>query len=146
MSFTLHPQLAADSFLLGRFALSQLRLINDQQYPWFILVPEVEAVQEIYQLADKQSLFWQESAQLSDVIMQQFNGDKLNLAALGNMVPQLHIHHIVRYQSDPCWPKPVWGQQPMQPYQAQKVLDIQRNISKPMNNFNLNSELKQQLS
>jgi len=117
MSFSLHPQLAKDCHRLGRFELGLLLLMNDAQYPWFILVPQRAGLREIYQLDEAaQLLLWRESAALSRALMTAFRGDKLNLAALGNMVPQLHLHHIVRHAGDPAWPAPVWGRLPPRPY------------------------------
>lgn len=115
--FELHPRLAADCIVLGDFPLCRLLLMNDRQYPWFILVPRRSGVREIFQLDETdQALFWHESALLSKAVMQAFNGHKLNVAVLGNMVPQLHIHHVVRYEGDPAWPAPVWGKLPALPY------------------------------
>ncbi|TLS66557.1 HIT domain-containing protein [Mariprofundus erugo] len=113
----LHPQLEKDCFVLGQLPLSALLLINDRNYPWFILVPQREGIREIHQLseADQQQLM-RESSLLASWIEQAFHADKINIAALGNMVPQLHIHHIVRYQTDPAWPAPVWGKVPAIPY------------------------------
>ena len=89
----------------------------DSNYPWFILVPDRENITEIHQLAEiDQIQLITESSQLSSVISSQFNADKLNIAALGNVVPQLHIHHIVRYKNDAVWPAPVWGKLPAKPY------------------------------
>ena len=117
MKFDLHPKLAADSLALGDFPLCRLLLMDDAQYPWFILVPRREGAREIYLLhdADQQQLL-RESAQLSRAIMQAYAGEKLNVAALGNVVPQLHVHHVVRYSRDPAWPAPVWGRHPPRPY------------------------------
>ncbi len=123
--FELHPQLEADTFFVANLELCRLLLMNDANYPWLILVPRVPDVREIYQLSDAdQRLLLKESSQLSSALMALFKGDKLNVAALGNMVPQLHIHHIVRYSDDPSWPKPVWGQSPPVPYQADKLEDL----------------------
>ena len=117
MNFELHPQLAADTLVVGDLPLCRLLLMNDRQYPWTILVPRRAGLREIYELHESDQLrFWRESAQLSQVLMRAFSGDKLNVAALGNMVPQLHIHHIVRFKGDPAWPAPVWGKHPAQPY------------------------------
>ena len=115
--FELHPRLAADCATVGELTLCSLLLMNDRQYPWFILVPRRAAIREIYELseADQQEL-WRESAQLSRALMQAYGGDKLNVAALGNLVPQLHLHHIVRFQGDAAWPAPVWGRVAPQPY------------------------------
>ena len=136
--FSLHPMLAQDCLELGRFQLCRLLLMQDANYPWFILVPEREAISEIYQLddADQQQL-WKESVLFSRQIMQTFAGDKLNIGALGNVVPQLHIHHIVRYKTDATWPRPVWGGVERIPY-AEKVLAelMQKLISDLPNELN----------
>ena len=91
--------------------------MKDANYPWFILVPDRENITEIHQLneTDQQQLI-AESSTLSRIIDRQFNADKINIAALGNLVPQLHIHHIVRYKTDAAWPAPVWGKFPPIPY------------------------------
>jgi len=115
----LHPQLEKDCFVVGHFPLSVLLLMNDANYPWFILVPQCENITEIHQLseADQQQLM-SESSQLAACIEKEFNADKINIAALGNVVPQLHVHHIVRYKSDPAWPAPIWDKLPATPYTA----------------------------
>lgn len=115
--FQLHPQLEADSVRIGLFRLSQVRLINDSNYPWALLVPERKGITEIHQLPpEDRAQLMEESAFLSEKLAVLFRADKMNIAAIGNMVPQLHIHHIVRYQTDPAWPAPVWGRFPMKPY------------------------------
>ncbi|MEE8388626.1 MAG: HIT family protein [Acidiferrobacterales bacterium] len=114
----IHPQLLLDCVLLGRFELNHLLLMQDANYPWFILVPDRDGISEIYQLSEiDQQLLTRESALLSSVLSQQLGADKLNIAALGNIVPQLHIHHVVRYQHDAAWPAPVWGKVPARPYE-----------------------------
>ena len=131
--FELHPRLAADSFVLGDFPLCRLLLMNDAQYPWFILVPRRAGAREVYLLdsADQRAL-WEESAQLSRAIMRAFAGEKLNVAALGNVVPQLHVHHIVRHKGDPAWPAPVFGRHPPQPYagaaKAERIATLQPHL------------------
>jgi diadenosine tetraphosphate (Ap4A) HIT family hydrolase len=108
--FSLHPQLQKDGIVMGDFPLSRLLLLNDARYPWFVLVPRRPKITEIYQLSEADQLqLLRESSQLSRFLMEGFNGDKLNIGALGNLVPHLHIHHIVRYRSDEAWPGPVWG-------------------------------------
>lgn len=115
--FELHPVLEKDTIELGRFDLCRLLLMNDASYPWFILVPQREDISEIYQLdEDDQRLLMEESSLLASALAQGFKADKLNIAALGNVVPQLHVHHIVRYRDDPAWPAPVWGKLPAVPY------------------------------
>jgi len=118
----LHPKLAHDCFVVGRFSLSALLLMNDSRYPWFILVPQRQHVSEIHQLseADQQQLM-RESSLLATCIETEFKADKINVAALGNIVPQLHIHHIVRYRTDPAWPAPVWGKLPPMAYSKSNV-------------------------
>jgi len=106
----LHPQLEKDCFKLGEFSLCSLLLLNDANYPWFILVPNRDDISEICQLSetDQQQLM-AESVFFSRCLQKVFQPDKLNIAALGNVVPQLHIHHIARFTTDACWPAPVWG-------------------------------------
>lgn len=126
--FELHPQLQQDSFAVGSFPLCELRLINDSQYPWCILVPQRAGMRELYQLnpADQQQLQI-ESCYLAEQLAMLFNADKMNVAAIGNMVPQLHIHHIVRYIQDKAWPAPVWGKFTAIAYtQEQKIAQLAR--------------------
>ena len=96
--------------------------MKDANYPWFILVPDRENVTEIFQLdeTDQKQLIT-ESSLLSSTITRLFNADKINIAALGNLVPQLHLHHIVRYTTDAAWPAPVWGKLPAKPYTEKEI-------------------------
>ncbi len=110
MSFSLHPTLEKDCIELGRLALCRVLLMNDSQFPWLILVPERENLKEIHQLSsDDQQLLMRESCYVAEKLAEHYQADKMNIAALGNMVPQLHIHHVVRYQKDKAWPTPIWG-------------------------------------
>ncbi|MFT5635058.1 MAG: diadenosine tetraphosphate (Ap4A) HIT family hydrolase [Cognaticolwellia sp.] len=128
--FQLHPQLANDCFVIFDFPLSRLLLCNDSVFPWFILVPKVDGIKEIYQLDwQQQQQLLNESSMLSEVLMQEFNGDKMNVAALGNVVPQLHLHHIVRFENDACWPKPIWGQKALTPYTEEELEAIKSRIT-----------------
>lgn len=106
----LHPQLEKDCTVLGEFTLCSLLLVNDANYPWFILLPNRENITEIHQLSlpDQQQLL-AESMFFCQCLEDIYHPDKLNIAALGNVVPQLHIHHIARFTNDACWPAPVWG-------------------------------------
>ena len=116
-TFELETKLANDTILIADLPLCRLLLTEDQQYPWFILVPRVANTMEIYELSDEQQAqLLIESNALSKWAMQHFNGDKLNVAALGNVSPQLHIHHIVRFKHDAAWPRPIWGVSARQPY------------------------------
>ena len=130
---TLDPRLDADCVRVGELALCTVLLMNNETLPWIILVPRRPDVEEIYQLAGAdRALLMEESSLVGKALMAEFNGHKLNVAALGNQVRQLHIHHIVRYQGDPCWPNPVWGRIPAQPYSkatlAETVARIQRAL------------------
>jgi len=128
--FELHPQLRKDCIVLPRLELCHLLLMNDANYPWFILVPDRENISEIYQLSQvNQQQLMVESSRLGEFLVENFSADKLNIAALGNVVPQLHIHHIVRYKNDTSWPKPVWGQHPAQAYTPDKLDEIRRLMS-----------------
>ena len=127
--FELDPRLNNDTLLLGEFPLSQLLLVKDNRYPWCILVPKVVAVTEIYQLSvPQQQQLTAESACVAQTLMQLFAGDSMNIAALGNVVSQLHIHHVVRYQNDYSWPGPIWGVGSAQAYQAEELNDLANKI------------------
>ncbi len=115
--FELHQQLKNDSFLIGSFPLSLLLLNNDSNYPWFILVPQRENIKEIFELSEEDQVqLLKESSYLAGLLQKNYRPDKLNIAALGNVVPQLHLHHIVRYKIDAAWPQPVWNKVPPKPY------------------------------
>lgn len=130
MDFELHPRLEADTISLGRSALCEVRLMNDRTWPWVLLVPRRTGIREIYELSegDQQQLS-RESAVLGKGLVEAFDGDKLNVAALGNMVPQLHLHHIVRHEGDPAWPGPVWGVQAPVPYAEVELADVRKRLS-----------------
>lgn len=115
--FTLHTQLAKDCITIGDLPLSRVLLLNDANYPWLVLVPRREDIVEIFQLPriDQQQLL-DEIAQISSAMAGHFRADKMNVAALGNVVPQLHVHIIARYRDDAAWPKPVWGFVPARAY------------------------------
>lgn len=122
--FELHPRLAADSVVIGRFDLSLLLLSKDANYPWCILVPEREDVFEIHHLTeDEQLQLMRESCRLAEVMTSLFDAHKMNVAALGNVVRQLHIHHIARFVEDAAWPQPVWGKIPAKDYTAEALAE-----------------------
>ena len=126
----IHSQLAADCVLLGRLPLCHLLLMNDRQYPWFILVPARADIREIYQLdIDDRRQLMDESCGLSEFLMEVYAGDKLNVAALGNQVPQLHLHHIVRYATDAAWPAPIWGKHAPKAYRPAAIEEIRTLLS-----------------
>jgi diadenosine tetraphosphate (Ap4A) HIT family hydrolase len=115
--WALHAQLATDTALVGDFPLCRLLLMNDAQYPWCILVPRIVGARELHRLDDADQLqLLRESTALARAMEAVFKPHKMNVAALGNMVPQLHLHHIARYKGDAAWPAPVWGKHPAQAY------------------------------
>lgn len=120
--FKLHSQLVNDCVQIGDFPLSRLLMMNDSQYPWCILVPRIADVTEIFQLeAEDQQRLSSESALLSRLLCSTFSADKMNVAALGNVVSQLHVHHVVRYRTDAAWPAPVWGRLPVKPFTGEEL-------------------------
>lgn len=129
-SFVLHERLEADTVSLGRSGLCEVRLMNDSNWPWILLVPRVAGVREIYQLTrEQQQQLLAESSVLGKGMMELFGGDKLNVAALGNMVPQLHLHHIVRFEGDPAWPGPVWGKLPPRHYGEDELAERKSRLA-----------------
>ncbi len=136
MSFILNPTLEKDCFDLGKLQLCRVLLMNDSQFPWLILVPERAELSEIYQLSEQdQHTFMQESSYVAQQLADSYLADKMNIAALGNMVPQLHIHHVVRYKSDKAWPAPIWGKFDAVPYSEEaliKTLSKIKSALKPL--------------
>lgn len=110
MTFTLHPQLAADTFPLGDLPVCRVLLMNNKNFPWVILVPRRDGACELFDLSEEDyAAVMQEIRETAQHLSQITNADKMNVAALGNMVPQLHIHIIARFKNDVAWPAPVWG-------------------------------------
>jgi diadenosine tetraphosphate (Ap4A) HIT family hydrolase len=115
--FILHERLKADTLDITRLRLSRVLLMNDRSFPWLILVPEKENIRELHDLDEKDRAVLIEEITLSSRIIEHlYKPDKINVGALGNLVPQLHIHVIGRFESDRAWPGPVWGAGPAEPY------------------------------
>jgi diadenosine tetraphosphate (Ap4A) HIT family hydrolase len=115
--FALHDRLAADTVEIARWPLSLVLLMNDRNWPWLILVPRRPAIRELYELTETdQRALMTEIVRASRTLTQLVQPHKLNVAALGNAVPQLHVHVIARFSNDPAWPKPVWGSLPPERY------------------------------
>lgn len=128
--FQLDPKLAADTAILGDLPLCRVLLMNDSHWPWLILVPRRDNAAEICDLdvIDQHRLI-DESTQVSHVMQRLFEPDKLNVAALGNQVRQLHVHHIARYRHDPAWPAPVWGRLKAEPYSADALTALSGRLA-----------------
>ena len=118
--FQIHPQLLADCHRLGRFSLCHVLLHKNAVLPWFILVPPTDVV-DLFDLAEpKREAVLSEAAELSHFVKATLGWPKVNFAAIGNIVTQLHLHVVGRKPNDPCWPAPVWGN-----------LTVSRNYSIP---------------
>ena len=115
-AFALHPRLAADAIEVGAWPLCRLLLMNDGRFPWLILVPARPGLREIHDLPPvERAVLMEETARASSFMQRAFMADKMNVAALGNQVPQLHVHVIARFVGDPAWPNPIWGHGPARP-------------------------------
>jgi diadenosine tetraphosphate (Ap4A) HIT family hydrolase len=122
--YELHPQLAADTHPLATLELCELRLMDDANYPWLILVPRVAEARELIDLdAAQRHLLTEEIDRAARLLRDGFRPHKLNVAALGNLVPQLHVHVIAREENDPAWPAPVWGRVAARPYPPEMLVE-----------------------
>jgi len=125
----LHPQLAADCYLLGTIKTSTLLLHKNALIPWFILVPNTDK-NELYKLStEHQQSIQLEVNALAAFTETYFNSDKLNIASIGNIVPQLHIHIISRKVTDFCWPSPVWGKMESMEYTSKQLESITQALN-----------------
>ncbi|WP_416399332.1 HIT domain-containing protein [Allohahella sp. A8] len=132
--FELDHRIERDSVFVGRLGICEIRLMNDAAYPWCLLIPLVADARELHELTRIQRASINDSScLLATVMMDLFSGEKMNIAALGNVVPQLHIHHIVRFSHDQAWPGPVWGRFPPKPYEPDalnlRVRDLRAALS-----------------
>ncbi|HDS1736637.1 HIT domain-containing protein [Pseudomonas hunanensis] len=132
--FVLDSRLQQDSLVLGDFPLCRLLLSKDANYPWFILVPRRADISELFQLdaADQQQL-WQETTYLAQALQQSFAADKMNVATLGNVVSQLHMHVIVRRRDDAAWPAPVWGKVAAVEYGEAQLAELRQRLRETLN-------------
>ena len=119
MTFALHPKLEADTRFAADWPLCRVLVMNDRRYPWLVLVPRRDSVTEVTALsADDRETLMDEIARAGSLIQAMVGVAKLNIGALGNLVPQLHVHVVGRHQGDPAWPGPVWGHSAALPYDA----------------------------
>ncbi|MBN8261345.1 MAG: HIT domain-containing protein [Xanthomonadales bacterium] len=120
----LHPQLAEDTVPVAELPLCEVRLMDDANHPWLVLVPRVADITEIIDLDPAQrSQLTAEIDITCRALKSLFKPDKLNVAALGNLVPQLHVHVIARYRDDIAWPRPVWGAANARPYPPEALVE-----------------------
>jgi len=126
--FTLHPRLAADTVFVEDWSLSRVLLMNDARYAWLVLVPRRAALVELHDLASAdRAVLGEELARAGQGLKTLAAAAKINTGALGNIVPQLHIHVVARSPDDPAWPGPVWGHSPAEPYSA---ADLEQRLAR----------------
>ena len=134
--FELDQRLMSDTAVVANSALCRILLMNDSRYPWLILVPLIAAVSEVFELtAEQQQQLCQETSDVGRLLKNEFQADKMNIATLGNVVKQLHMHVVVRMQEDASWPAPVWGNGVAQPYTADALTQMclrLRSVLAPM--------------
>ena len=122
--FILDPAFSATSFRLGDLRLSEARLQGDARYPWIVLIPRLPGLREVEDLRRDERAMLMDEAVLAGAAVRAVGAaaglavEKLNLGALGNVTPQLHVHVVGRRSSDPAWPGPVWGHGAAEPYEA----------------------------
>lgn len=127
--FKLDERLLKDTVALGDLALCRVLLMNDSRYPWLILVPRCADMSEVFQLsAAEQQQLWQETSHVGQVLKDIFQADKINIATLGNVVKQLHMHVVVRMQDDAAWPAPVWGNGVAQAYTGEALAAMRTRL------------------
>ena len=133
-------RLVADTYPITELPLCQLRLMDDARFPWLVLVPRRQAVSEVFDLdeADQRQL-WREATAVGRALLEALEGDKLNLASLGNVVAQLHVHAVVRRRDDAAWPAPVWGHGQAEPYDPDALADMRARILAELERLDLDA-------
>ncbi len=117
MSWALHPDLVRDTAEVARLPLCRVGLMNDSTYPWLVLSPMLTGLRDLHDVpAGHHAALMDEIGRASRALQRVYKPDKINVAALGNATPQLHIHVIARFVGDPAWARPVWGVVPARPY------------------------------
>lgn len=132
-SFELHPQLAAETVVVGDLQLSRVLLMDNARFPWILLVPRRPDLRELIDLGDaEQVVLMREIAAASRAMRALYRPDKLNVAAIGNMVPQLHVHIVARFTGDEAWPKPTFGFAPALAYGAEALAEVRQRLSRAL--------------
>ena len=131
--FELHPQLANDCIQVLDWPLCKLLLMNNNQVPWLVLVPRVAGVEELHQLSNKEQFQLLQEVELASSYLEHvYKPHKLNVAAIGNKVRQLHVHVVARQESDVCWPEPVWSNVAASPYGDDELEALVEQLSKAL--------------
>jgi diadenosine tetraphosphate (Ap4A) HIT family hydrolase len=129
-AFALHPTLARDTVEVTRLALCRVLLMRDRRFLWLILVPEREAVREIHELSpEDRAVLIEEIARAGEALQRLFRPDKVNVGALGNVVPQLHLHVVARFATDAAWPGPVWGSGVAAAYPDEEIAELRERLT-----------------
>ena len=130
-TFSLHERLAADTWTIKDLALCRVLLMNDRRYSWLVLVPRRVGLREVHEIAVADKPAFQSEIDQASVFLKEMTGAfKINVAAIGNMVPQLHVHVIARFENDAVWPKPVWGLGEAEPYPPSEVGSLIETLKK----------------
>ena len=136
--FSLHPKLIEDTVFIADLELCRMVIMDDSNYPWFILVPRRNNIKELYQLTkEDRSQLVSETDEIAKKLSNHFQATKMNIAALGNIVPQLHVHIIVRREKDATWPNPIWNGVPITFYNEKKLNTIVDDVKKLVSNDEL---------
>jgi len=139
--FGLDPRLANDTHFIRALPLCDALLMNDARYPWVILVPRINGLTELYQLnKSEQQQLTKESNFVAKQLADLVSADKMNVAALGNVVSQLHIHHVARYIGDETWPAPVWGKGEAVAYTIDELKDVLSQLQQVLAEFTHNGD------
>jgi diadenosine tetraphosphate (Ap4A) HIT family hydrolase len=136
--FLLNQQIEEDSIFIDDLPLCKFLLMNDSNYPWFLLIPRIDNIKELYDLSESNRAQLDfETVEVSKFIQSSFKPEKINIASLGNIVPQFHVHIIARYMDDISWPNPVWGKFPFNKYksdQSERLLKVSKIFSNKLKN------------
>ena len=133
--FKLNSRLLEDSTFITKLNVSQVRLNHDVRFPWLILIPEIAGLKELHDIPDEKQAIVQKEVNFCSAALQELtSADKMNVAALGNLVPQLHIHVIARRQDDSAWPQPVWSAGEAKPYEEENLAKLVNKLRQSLSN------------
>ena len=133
--FKLNFRLLEDSTFVTKLHVNQVRLNHDARFPWLILIPEIAGLREIHDIPDEKQAIVQKEVNFCSAALQELtSADKMNVAALGNLVPQLHIHVIARRQDDSAWPQPVWSAGEAKPYEEENLAKLVNKLRQRLSN------------
>ena len=133
--FKLNSRLLEESAFITKLNVSQVRLNHDARFPWLILIPEIAELKELHDIPDeKQTIVHKEVNFCSAALQELTSADKMNVAALGNLVPQLHIHVIARNHNDNAWPQPVWSAGEAKPYEEENLAELVNKLRQRLSN------------